>query len=86
MPLQEALLLGFGEKALHETVSAVSALPTWSLASQLPERQMNGSDGLAACNPAVAQHGSPSLKRTWRLFGRAGPRWDQDGTGRSGSL
>lgn len=48
MPLQEALLLGFGEKALHETVSAVSALPTWSLASQLPERQMNGSDGLAA--------------------------------------
>lgn len=85
MPLQEALLLGFGEKALHETVSAVSALPTWSLASQLPERQMNGSDGLAAC-VAVAQHGSPSLKRTtWRLFGRAG-RWDQDGTGRSGSL
>lgn len=52
MPLQEALLLGFGEKALHETVSAVSALPTWSLASQLPERQMNGSDGLAACEPS----------------------------------
>jgi hypothetical protein len=45
----QMLRLGFGEKALHETVSAVSALPTWSLASQLPERQMNGSDGLAAC-------------------------------------
>lgn len=42
MPLQEALLLGFGEKALHETVSAVSALPTWSLASQLPEHAFFG--------------------------------------------